>query len=67
MDARSPAPAQVFDADELITPDTIRHRGLTLEESVLRHGWPSLAQARGKFVFLMDNKDAKLHQDFWPS
>ncbi|MFD3493831.1 phosphatidylinositol-specific phospholipase C1-like protein [Streptomyces sp. NPDC058690] len=54
----------VFDADELITPDTIRHRGLTLEESVLRHGWPSLAQARGKFVFLMDNKDAKLQAPY---
>ncbi|MET8537509.1 Ca2+-dependent phosphoinositide-specific phospholipase C [Streptomyces sp. NPDC005065] len=54
----------VFDADDLITPDTIRHRGLTLKESVLRHGWPSLAQARGKFVFLMDNKDAKLQAPY---
>jgi hypothetical protein len=45
----------VFDADELITPDDVRRRGLTLRQSVLRRGWPALRQARGQVVFLMDN------------
>ncbi len=39
----------------MITPDDIRRRGLTLEQSVLRHGWPSLDRSRGKVAFLLDN------------
>jgi hypothetical protein len=45
----------VFRADELITPDDVRRRGLTLEQSVLRRGWPTLRRARGRVAFLMDN------------
>ena len=45
----------VFRPDELITPDDVRRRGLTLRQSVLRRGWPALSRARGKVVFLMDN------------
>ncbi|GAA4523761.1 phosphatidylinositol-specific phospholipase C1-like protein [Amycolatopsis samaneae] len=47
----------VFPPDRLITPDTVRRPGLTLEQSVLRHGWPGVTESRGKFLFLMDNKD----------
>ena len=45
----------VFRPDELITPDDVRRRGLTLRQSVLRRGWPTLRQARGQVVFLMAN------------
>lgn len=45
----------VFPEDRIITPDTIRRKGLTLEESVLQHGWPLLEDSRGKVLFLMDN------------
>jgi hypothetical protein len=45
----------VFARDELITPDHVRRRGLTLEASVLRRGWPTLRRARGRVAFLMDN------------
>ena len=45
----------VFGAGELITPDDVRRRGLTLERSVLERGWPTLERARGKVAFLMDN------------
>jgi hypothetical protein len=45
----------VFRRDELITPDDVRLRRLTLSQSVLRRGWPTLRRARGKVVFLMDN------------
>jgi Phosphoinositide phospholipase C, Ca2+-dependent len=46
----------VFRPDELITPDDVRRRRLTLRRSVLRHGWPTLRRARGRVVFLMDNE-----------
>jgi hypothetical protein len=45
----------VFSRRDLITPDDIRRPGRTLEQSVLRHGWPTLSAARGKVMFLMDN------------
>ncbi|HXA58541.1 MAG TPA: phosphatidylinositol-specific phospholipase C1-like protein [Streptosporangiaceae bacterium] len=40
---------------DLITPDDVRSPGLTLEQSVLRHGWPTLDASRGKIMFIMDN------------
>ncbi|MBE2319789.1 phosphatidylinositol-specific phospholipase C1-like protein [Solirubrobacter sp. CPCC 204708] len=45
----------VFSDRDMITADDIRRRGMTLEQSVLRRGWPSLDEARGKVLFLMDN------------
>jgi hypothetical protein len=41
----------------MITPDQVRGRHRTLEKAVRRGGWPTLAQARGKVVFLMDQTD----------
>ncbi len=45
----------VFRPGEVITPDDVRRRGLTLRRSVLRYGWPTLRRARGQVIFLMDN------------
>lgn len=45
----------VLSPDDLLTPDDLRTEGRTLEQSVLRDGWPTLASARGKIMFLMDN------------
>jgi hypothetical protein len=45
----------VFREEQLITPDDVRRRRLTLEESVRRHGWPALEDSRGKVAFLLDN------------
>lgn len=45
----------VFRPGEVITPDDVRRRGLTLRQSVLRYGWPTLRRARGQVIFLMDN------------
>ncbi|MGH2822924.1 MAG: phosphatidylinositol-specific phospholipase C1-like protein, partial [Thermoleophilaceae bacterium] len=45
----------VLRPDELITPDDVRRRGLTLRRSVVRRGWPALRRARGRVMFLMDN------------
>ncbi|WP_019960133.1 Ca2+-dependent phosphoinositide-specific phospholipase C [Woodsholea maritima] len=44
----------------LITPDDVRQDGLSLRESVLAGGWPSVAAARGKFLVLMDENNATM-------
>ena len=46
----------VFPANELVTPDDVRGHYETLNEAVLAGNWPSLASARGKVVFLMDQR-----------
>lgn len=46
----------VFREKEMITPDQIRGRHSTLEEAVLKDGWPCLERARGKVLFLMDQR-----------
>jgi hypothetical protein len=46
----------VFGPGEMITPDQVRGKRATLEEAVLHGAWPSLAQARGKVLFLMDQR-----------
>ena len=65
-DATSWALARLLDVDaeiravlpskQLIVPDDVRQGNLTLEQSVLQHGWPTLADARGKFMFYFDNE-----------
>lgn len=45
----------VFSERGLLTPDDVRRKGLTLEQSVLKEGWPTLDQARGKVLFFFDN------------
>jgi hypothetical protein len=46
----------VFPADELITPDDVRGSYKTLNEAVLHHNWPTLDAARGKVIFLLDQR-----------
>ena len=46
----------VFKRSELITPDQVRGRHATLEEAALSGAWPTLAAARGKVMFLMDQR-----------
>lgn len=40
----------------LITPDVIRGTYPTLEAAVLAGHWPSMKEARGKFIFILDEK-----------
>ncbi|WP_207536020.1 phosphatidylinositol-specific phospholipase C1-like protein [Desertivirga arenae] len=42
-------------ADHLITPDMVRGDYKTLEAAVLAGNWPEMKQARGKFMFILDN------------
>jgi hypothetical protein len=46
----------VFPANEVITPDDVRGHYATLNEAVLAGNWPTLASARGKVIFLMDQR-----------
>jgi hypothetical protein len=46
----------VFAADEMITPDDMRGTYATPNEAARAGAWPTLAQARGKVIFLMDQR-----------
>jgi hypothetical protein len=46
----------VFPASELITPDDVRGTYPTLNAAILAGNWPLLSSARGKVVFLMDQR-----------
>lgn len=39
--------------DKIITPDDVRGGYATLREAVLAQNWPTVKEARGKFVFLL--------------
>ena len=58
LDALDAEIRSVFDANRLITPDDVRGNHDTLEEAVTTDGWPTLAEARGKVLFTLDNEDA---------
>jgi hypothetical protein len=45
--------------DMLITPDDVRGKSATLEAAVLADGWPTLADSRGKFLFVLDEGGSK--------
>jgi Phosphoinositide phospholipase C, Ca2+-dependent len=46
----------VFPPQELITPDDVRGHYRTLNEAVHAGNWPTIASARGKVIFLMDQR-----------
>jgi hypothetical protein len=45
----------VFEPGDLITPDDVRGDHATLDAAVRDDGWPTLREARGRIVLLMDN------------
>jgi hypothetical protein len=48
----------VFKPGEMITPDEVRGSAATLNDAIRKNGWPTLAKARGKVVFLLDQAHA---------
>jgi hypothetical protein len=48
----------VFKPGEMITPDEVRGSAATLVEAVHAGKWPTLAEARGRVIFLMDQQHA---------
>jgi hypothetical protein len=45
----------VFQRDQILTPDDVRGNEKTLTDALRKHGWPTLAAARGKVMFGLDN------------
>jgi hypothetical protein len=50
----------VLPPTQLLTPDDVRGEYPTLEAAVLAHAWPSIADARGRFLFVLDESGEKL-------
>lgn len=46
---------EVFPAERLLTPDFVRGAYETLREALETEGWPTLAQVRGKIMFMILN------------
>ncbi len=69
LDALDAEIRSVFGDDDLITPDDVRGGRGTLEEAILKDGWPTLNESRGRVMFLLDNTDEKrgLYIDGHPS
>lgn len=49
----------VFPADRIIRPDDVRGSHASVNEGVLAGNWPTLAESRGKVLFLWDNADKR--------
>ncbi|TVQ03702.1 MAG: hypothetical protein EA359_08845 [Balneolaceae bacterium] len=47
----------VFEKTHVITPDEIRGAFDSIAEAIQRRGWPTLAQTRGRILFVLDNGD----------
>lgn len=60
LDQMDEALLSVFDRNQLITPDDIRGDYATLEEAVLKKGWPSLDEGRGRFLFAFHDSPEKM-------
>lgn len=47
----------VFPAGEIVLPDAVRGSYPTLNAAIRAGHWPTLAESRGKVIFLMDQRD----------
>jgi hypothetical protein len=49
----------LFQPQELVTPDQVKGAYPSLREAAIAHAWPSLGEARGKVIFLLDDSAQK--------
>jgi hypothetical protein len=54
LDALDKEILATLDADQLITPKQVKGRSKTLRSAIVDKGWPELAKARGKILFVFD-------------
>jgi Phosphoinositide phospholipase C, Ca2+-dependent len=59
MDSIDAEILSVFAPQDLITPDRVQGKYPTLRDAVTAGAWPKLKEARGKFLFAMDEDPAK--------
>lgn len=52
----------VFAKNQLLTPDLVRGNFKTLEEAILKKGWPELNDVKGRFLFVLDEKEDKINR-----
>lgn len=52
----------VLPTDKLITPDLVRGDFKTLEEAITTKGWPNLDSVKGRFIFVLDEKEEKINR-----
>ena len=50
----------VFDQEQLITPDFIRGNYATLNEAIIKRGWPLISEVKRRFLFVLDETGEKL-------
>ena len=51
----------VLSKDKLITPDMVRGDFNSLEEAITTKGWPNLEDLKGRFIFVLDEKERKIN------
>jgi len=56
FDALDAEVRSVFRPNEMISPDQVRGAYKTLNEAITTDGWPTLEAARGKVIFLLDQR-----------
>lgn len=54
FDALDAEITSIFPMNKILTPDDVRGNNPSLNNVVLTKGWPTLAQTRGKVIFLLD-------------
>ncbi len=54
LDALDKEILEIFDVSELITPGQVKGKQKTLRKAIVDKGWPALAKARGKILFVLD-------------
>lgn len=54
LDALDKEILEIFDVGQLITPRQVKGKYKTLRKAIVGRGWPDLAAARGKIVFVLD-------------
>jgi hypothetical protein len=54
LDALDKEILEIFKTTELITPSQVKGRKKTLRQAIVINGWPDLAKARGKVLFVLD-------------
>ncbi|MBT1696706.1 hypothetical protein KK083_07465 [Fulvivirgaceae bacterium PWU4] len=54
LDALDKEILKVLDVDHLITPKQVKGKQKTLRKAIVDKGWPDLAEARGKILFVLD-------------
>lgn len=49
----------VFSRERIVTPDEVRGSHATLREAAMAGGWPTLGEARGRVIFVIDDAPSR--------